>query len=266
MSNVELVNAFLTAIHFDRFAEIEARHLPNATFYSFRGPILRDSLAIADWHREFLKDYADCNYTDIEYVDAGDTVCVRATIQAKGYDWRSFQQRVLEVFEFEADGIAERRQFGMFPDIELEKPANASLTAATAFKGGDAGATATALEGFYAALLAGDLDSAATFLDPKASLIDSVYGVATGPEQMLGLLQALPRPLFGSWRVTHTYAGPKDGIAELRIDPHRPRLAQWVRVVEGKIMVIENYWMLREIGIEPRFHRERHPRQVIMPT
>jgi ketosteroid isomerase-like protein len=266
MSNVDLVNAFLTAIHFDRFAEIEARHLPDATFYSFRGPILRDSLAIADWHREFLKDYADCNYTDIEYVDAGDTVCVRATIQAKGYDWRSFEQRVLEVFEFEAGSIAERRQFAMFPDLALDKPAAASMTAAKGFRGGDVSTTAAAIEGFYAALLGGDLDSAAQYLDPKASLIDSVYGVATGPEQMLGLLQALPRPMFGSWRASHSYAGPKDGVVELRIDPGRPRLAQWVRMVEGKIMVIENYWMLREIGIEPRFHRERHMRQVILPT
>src|SRR5882762_7452175 len=66
MSNIDAVNALITAINFDRFAEIESLHQPDAVFWSFRGPTLHDSVSIADWHREFLRDYADCSYTELE--------------------------------------------------------------------------------------------------------------------------------------------------------------------------------------------------------
>ena len=59
MSNIPAVNELITAINFDRFSEIEAHHRPDAVFQSFRGPTLRDSVSIADWHRELLRDYAD---------------------------------------------------------------------------------------------------------------------------------------------------------------------------------------------------------------
>ena len=40
-----------------------------------------------------------------------------------------------------------------------------------------------------------------------------------------------------------------------------------MRVVEGKVLVIERHWMLREIGINPfvEYARDRHRRQVILP-
>ena len=75
---------------------------------------------------------------------------------------------------------------------------------------------------------------------------------------------ATPRPMMGTERVVQAYAGLKDGCVEIAIDPARPRLADWVRVVEGKIKVIESYWMLREIGLVET-ERKRHPRQVIYP-
>src|SRR5688500_15022043 len=109
MSNIDAVNALITAVNFDRFAEIEARHAPSATFWSFRGPTLQDSLGIADWHREFLRDYADCNYADLEYVSDESTVAVRATLEAKGYDWRAFTQRVVDVYRLEHEAVVERR-------------------------------------------------------------------------------------------------------------------------------------------------------------
>ena len=71
MSNIDAVNALLTAIHFDRFSEIEARHQPDVTFWSFRGPTLRDSVSVADWHRTFLRDYADCLAVVAKRVAAG---------------------------------------------------------------------------------------------------------------------------------------------------------------------------------------------------
>lgn len=265
MSNIDAVNALFTAVHFDRFAEIEARHNPDATFYSFRGPNLHDSVSIADWHRGFLKDYADCNYGEIEYVEAGDLVAARATITAKGYDWREFTQRVVEVFEF-AGGIKERRLYGMVPNLELGKAETQALTAAAGFKGGSAGATRTAVQAFYQAVLAGDVETAATHLDEKAALLDSVYGIANGPEAVLGQLVSLPRPAFGSWRISRVIAGPKDALVELAIDPTRPRRADWVRLVDGKIKVIETYWMFREIGIAPDFRQERHKRRAILPV
>jgi ketosteroid isomerase-like protein len=266
MSNVDAVNELLTAINFDRFAEIEARHNPDVVFWSFRGPTLRNSVAVGDWHREFLRDYADCNYTQLEYIEQGDAVAVRATIEAKGFDWRPFTQRVVDVLRFEDGGVAERRLYATTPDLELDKPATAAMTNATGFRGGSDSVTRAAVDGFYSALLAGDRQTAAMFLSEKAALVDGVYGIAVGPDKVLDALALVPRPLFGSWRVTNTLAGPKDALVELAIDANRPRAADWVRIVDGKIAVIEGYWMLREIGIESfATRRARHARQVILP-
>lgn len=266
MSNIDAVNALLTAIHFDRFAEIEARHAPDAVFHSFRGPTLRDSVSIADWHRGFLKDYADCNYTDLEYIESGNVVAVRATLTAKGYDWRAFTQRVVEVFEFAGDGepIVSRHLYAMLPDLELDKPATAALTHALESRGGNASASQSLVDGFYRALFAGDPEGAKVALAEKAALIDSIYGTAIGAENMFALMATIPSPAFGSWRVTRSVAGARDVLVEAAIDPNRPRAADWVRVVDGKIGVIESYWMLREIGITPE-SRERHVKQVILP-
>jgi ketosteroid isomerase-like protein len=267
MSNIESVNALLTAINFDRFAEIEARHQPDAVFTSFRGPTLHDSVGVADWHRLFLRDYADCNYSELEYVEDGDTVCVRATIEAKGYDWRPFTQRVLEVFRMEDGAIAERRLYGMLRDVELDKAAAAVMTNATGYRGGSAADTRRAVEGFYGALLAGKAEEAMGYLHEKSLMVDSVYGITTGQQNILDLLAQIPTPAFGYWRVNKVFAGPKDAVAELSIDPSRPRAGDWIRMVDGKIAVIEAHWMLREIGLNPyeNYAHDRHRRQVILP-
>jgi hypothetical protein len=264
MSNLSTVNELLTAINFDRFYEIEARHAPDVIFHSFRGPTLRDSISVADWHRQFLREYADCNYTDLEYIEQGDAVAVRATIEAKGYDWRPLTQRVVEVFHVGHEQVTDRRLYGMLRDVELDKPAQQALDAALEVRGGNASDTLRVIEG---ALAATDAESAAEFLDAKAVLIDSVYGIAVGPENILALMHATPRPAFGIERVTNIYAGEHDALVETAIDPTRPRLADWCRVVDGKIRVIERYWMLREIGVNPyvNYARDRHQRQVILP-
>lgn len=267
MTNIEAVNALITAINFDRFAEIEARHAPDATFISFRGPTCIDSISIGDWHREFLEAYADCNYGETEYIEQGDVVATRATITAKGTDWREFSQRVVEVFRVDGDEVTERRLYGMLPDLVLDKPATAAMTNATGYRGGSASATKSAVDGFFGNLLKGDRDTAKTFLDPKSAFIDSLYGIAIGPDAILDLIQATPKPIFGSWRIANTYCGPKDALVELAIDPSRPRAAHWVRIVDGKIAVIESYWMFREIGVDPFVEkRKRHVKQVILPT
>jgi len=268
MSNIPAVNALITAINFDRFAEIEAHHRPDAVFHSFRGPTLRDSVAIADWHREFLRDYADCNYTELEYIEEGNVVAVRATIEAKAYDWRPFTQRVVEIFEFDEHGeVAHRRLYGMLRDIELDKPATASLADAQGFKGGSASATKQTMEKLMAAVTVADMDRIKEVTHEKATVIDGVYGIATGVENLVGLIAARPLPPFGTERVTRTLAGEHDALLELSIDPARPRLAQWFRLVEGKIRVVEAYWMLREIGVNPyeNYANDRHRRQVILP-
>lgn len=267
MTNLEVVNALLTAINFDRFAEIEALHRPDATFTSFRGPTLRDSTAIADWHRSFLRDYADCNYTELEYVEEADTVAVRATIEAKAYDWRAFSQRVVEVFRVAGAEVAERRLYGMLRDVEFDKAAAAAMTNASGYKGGSAEATRTAVAAFYDALLKGDRESAAAFLHDKPVVIDGVYGTAAGAENIFDFLAAIPMPAFGRLRVTNIFAGEHDALVELAIDPGRPRFADWVRLVDGKIIVIEGYAMLRELGVNPyeNYAKDRHSRQVNLP-
>jgi hypothetical protein len=264
MSNIDAVNALITAINFDQFAEIEARHNPDVLFSSFLGPTLHNSVAVGDWYRTFLRDYADCNYTELEYLENGESVAIRATIEAKGYDWRAFSQRVVETYDFVEGGVAERRIYGMLEDLVLDKPSTASLTNAVEFQGGSANATQAAVDGFYAALLSGDKDTALTFLAPKATLIDTVYGIVNGPESIFELSTNIPMPAFGTNRVVRTFAGAKDALVEIAIDPTRPRRADWVRLVDGKIQVIETYWMLREIAVQPESKR-RHARQVIMP-
>lgn len=269
MSYTNAANALLTAINFDRFDDIAALHAPDVTFHSFRGPSLHDHGAVVEWQRAFLERYADCNYGEVEAFEDGATVCARATISAKGYDWRLFHQRVLEVLRFNEDEtVAERRLYGMLRDIEFDKAETAALKAAEEFPGGSASETKKLLAAFHPAMLAGEEATAKELLDEKAVLIDSVYGSAAGPEAILELLKETPRPPFGILRITGTFAGPKDGVVEMAIEPSRPRAADWVRVVEGKIMVIERYWMLREIGVNPlvEYSRDRHRRRVIMPA
>ena len=268
MSNIPAVNALITAINFDRFAEIEARHAPDAVFNSFRGPTLRSSVSIADWHREFLRDYADCNYTELEYIEQGATVAVRATIEAKGYDWRPFTQRVVEVFELDDDGqIVERRLYGMLRDIELDKAATASMADATGYKGGSASATRGVVDNFLAAVASGDVEKMQEPIHEKATIIDGIYGVAHGFENIAALSAARPKPAFGTLRVTNVLAGEHDALLEWAIEPARPRLAEWWRLVDGKVRVVEVYWMLREIGVNPmeNYAQDRHRRQVILP-
>ncbi|MEO8539187.1 MAG: nuclear transport factor 2 family protein [bacterium] len=268
MSNIPYVNELITAINFDRFSEIEAHHREDAVFHSFRGPTLRDSVAIADWHREFQRDYADCNYAELEYIEQGKSVGLRATIEAKAYDWRPFTQRVIEVFDFDDDGeIAGRRLYGMLRDLEFDKPTTASMTDALGYKGGSASATKATIDKFYGALFSGDPAGALEQMHEKATCIDGVYGIANGAQTILDFLRQIPMPAFGRLRVTNILAGEHDALVELAIDPTRPRFADWVRIVDGKIRVIEGYAMLREIGVNPyeNYANDRHRRQVILP-
>jgi ketosteroid isomerase-like protein len=268
MSNIDAVNALLTAINFDRFHEIEALHAPNAVFASFRGPILRSSVEIADWHREFLKDYADCNYAQLEYIEEGDNVVVRATLEAKGYDWRPFSQRVVEAFRANGSEVLERRLYGMLRDIEFDKPTQQALDDAMGFRGGSASATRKTIEGLFAALDAGDMDAVKASFHEKVAYIDGVYGIANGVDSMVALIDSLPRPQFGTERVTSLVCGEHTALAQVAIDPSRPRAADFFRLVDGKIRVIERYWMLREIGVRPHenYAQDRHVRKVIYPT
>ena len=267
MSNIDTVNALITAINFDRFAEIEALHAPDVLFNSFRGPTLRDSVSVGDWHRLLLRDYADCNYTDLEYIDTGDTVVVRATIEAKAYDWRAFKQRVVEVFEFEHGEITARRTYGMLRDIELDKLANASMEDALGYRGGSPSATRSTVEKLLAAAATHDDAAVKEFVHDKASLSDGVYGLANGADNLLALMAARPKPAFGSERLVALHAGEHTALLEFAMDPARPRLAEWLRLVDGKVRVVEAYWMLREIGIKPdvNYANDRHQRQVILP-
>ena len=139
MSNIDAVNALITAINFDRFAEIEARHSPDVTFSSFRGP---DAARAASASR--TGSGRSCAITPTATTPNWSTSrtarrsrCA-ATIEAKGYDWRPFTQRVIEVFAFEAGRVRERRLYGMLPDLELDKPATAAMNAALEFRGGSA--------------------------------------------------------------------------------------------------------------------------------
>lgn len=267
MSNIESVSALLTAINFDRFEEIQARHHPDVVFTSFRGPTVHGNVEVADWHREFLRDYADCSYIDVEFIESGDTVCARATIEAKGYDWRRFEQRVIEVFRFEEGLVLERRLYGMLRDIEFDKATTAAMTNALGYKGGSVAETSKTSAALGVALSARDAGAASALFAENPVVIDGVYGLAIGLDGMEMLAAARPKPAFGIERVTASYAGDHDAVSESSIDPARPRKAEWLRFVDGKILVDEVYWMLREIGVNPfeNYARDRHRRQVILP-
>ena len=267
MPHSDVAEALVTAINYDRFDEIQALHAPGVVFHSFRGPMLRDSVAVRDFHHELLERYADCAYTEAETVEDKEAVALRATIEAKGYDWRAFRQRVLDISRVEDGLIADRRLYGMMRDIELDKPALAAMDEAAAFRGGSARATRRLVRGLYEQLLAGEREEAAASLDENVTLIDSVYGIVSGVDAALDLLEATPKPAFGYPRLTAVVAGEKDAAVEIAIDPARPRIADWVRIVEGKARVIERHWMLREIGVNPfvEYSRDRHSRQVILP-
>lgn len=267
MSNIDAVNALITAINFDRFAEIEAHHAPDVNFQSFRGPNIRGSVALGDWHRLFLKDYADCNYTALEYIEDGDVVAVRATIEAKGYDWRSFTQRVLEVFRLVGGEVVERRLYGMFRDIEFDKPVNAAMDDALGYRGGSKAASRRAVEEMLAARAAGDGESTASAYHEKPVMVDGIYGLAAGTGAIESLVNARPRPAFGVERPTLIVAGEHDVVVESGFDPTRARRAEWYRLVDGKIRVVETYWMFREIGVRPdeNYANDRHQRQVVLP-
>ncbi len=267
MPTSDVADALVTAINYDRFDEIQALHAPGVVFHSFRSPMLRDSVAVRDWHRELLQRYADCAYTEVEAVEDSDAVAMRATIEAKGYDWRAFQQRALDIVRVEDGLIVSRRLYGMMRDIELDKPALAALDAANAFRGGSRRSTRKLVRGLYENLIGSDRDQAAGALDEKVTLIDSVYGIVTGVDAVLDLIEATPRPAFGAPRLTAVVSGEQAAAVEVAIDPARPRFADWVRIVEGKVRVIERHWMLREIGVNPfvEYSRDRHHRQVIFP-
>ncbi len=267
MSNSDAASALLTAINLDRFPEIEARHNPDVLFNSFRGPTLRGSVNVGDWHREFLSEYADCSYGDVETLEDGDAVACRATIEAKAYDWRAFTQRVLEVMDFEEGGIENRRLYGMLRDVEFDKPANAAMDNAKGYRGGSASATKRTVEAAFTALLASDFEAAKPHFHDKSVVIDGVYGLASGFDKIAAHLAAVPQPAFGVARATVVLASDHDAVVEVAIDPTRPRAAHWVRLVDGKVIVIETYWMLREIGVryDVTYDRDRHARKVILP-
>lgn len=268
MSHRQAAEALIRAINYDDFEAIMAAHHPTVLFHSFRGPILRDSYSVAEWHRDFLERYADCTYTEPEYIEDGDTVAVRAVVHAKGYDWREFEQNIVEVLEFDEPGlVVRRRMYAQQRDITLDKAATAAVTAANGAEPGDAATTRKTVADFYAALLAGERDTAAGLIAEKPAYVDSVYGVVSGADAMLDMIAQIPRPPFGAWRVMQTVAGEQAALVELAVDPSRPRAADWVRVVDGKVGVLEAFWMLREIGINPyeEYSHDRHSRRVIQP-
>jgi hypothetical protein len=135
------------------------------------------------------------------------------------------------------------------------------------YKGGSSSATRTTIEKLFAASASGDVDGIKEQSNEKATVIDGVYGVANGIDGVIGLVSARPKPAFGFERPTRTLAGEHDALVELAVDPARPRLAQWFRIVDGKVRVVEAYWMLREIGVNPmeNYAQDRHHKQVILP-
>lgn len=268
MSHTEAVQEFITDINFDRFAAIEAAHHPRATFHSFRGPNLHDSLAIEEWHRHFLRNYADCTYKEPEYREEGNTVAVAAIIEAKGYDFRRFNQRVLDIYELdENELIVGRRLYAMLRDIEMDKPVSQAHTFAVETQGGKPAKTKEVVTAFFDALLAGEADAAKELVYEKSAIIDSIHGIAAGADAIVEIFGAVPVPAFGIPRVSAITAGPNAAAVEVALDPGRPRAAYHVRVVEEKVAVVEVYWMLREIGYNPyeEYRQDRHLRRAILP-
>ncbi len=222
----------------------------------------------ADWYRDFLERYADCTYIDPELIEEGNTVAVHAVISAKGYDWREFEQNVVDVMDFDDRGlITRRRLYAQQRDVVLDKAPTAAMKAAKEADGGSQSATRKAVDAFYAAMLAGDADTAKGLIHDKSAYIDSVYGIGAGADTMLDIMAQVPQPTFGSWRITSSVAGKDAALVEMAIDASRPRAADWVRVLDGKVSVIEGFWMLREIGINPleEYSRDRHSRRVVQP-
>lgn len=268
MTHLEAVQELIEAIDYDRFTEIEALHAPGATFHSFRGPILHDAISIGDWHREFNRNYADLTYTENELIEDGDTVAVRTTFDAKGYDFRRFSQRALDVFELDSDDlVVHRRLYAMLRDLEFEKPVQTAYDFAVETRGGSVSGTRSAVTKFYESLLGGDAEGLPDLLHDKSAYIDSVYGVAAGKDAFAEIWAMVPRPAFGAWQIAAITAGDNAAVVELVIDPTRPRLAHFVRVVEGKIAVIEAYWMIRELGMNPfeEYARDRQHRRANLP-
>jgi ketosteroid isomerase-like protein len=268
MNHRTAAESLIRAINYDDFDAIMAAHDPDVSFQSFRGPNLRDSFSVREWHREFLERYADCTYTDPEYIEDGSTVAIRTVVNAKGYDWREFEQNLVDVLEFDEAGlVTKRRIYAQQRDVVLDKAATAALNAAKNAEAGSAPGNRTTVESFYNALLTGQADAAKAVLGEKCGYIDSVYGIVAGADAILDILATIPRPAFGSWRITGTRAGEKSALVELAVDASRPRAADWVRVVDGRIAVIEAYWMLREIGVNPyeEYSHDRHSRRVIQP-
>ncbi len=268
MSHIDAVNELIDAINRDRFDLIEAIHNDDVNFHSFRGPILNDAVAVGDWHRLFHNNYADLTYTENEFVEEGDKIAVRTTFDAKGYDWRRFSQRAVDVFDLTEDGgVSRRRLYAMLRDIELDKASNSAYEYALETKGGSASGTKTVVTSFYDALFAGDSDAAKELIHDKCAVIDSIYGIAAGKDAIVEVWQSIPRPAFGSLRITNIIAGGTAALVEFSLDGNRPRLAQWVRVIEDKVAVVETYWMLREAGFNSaeEYRHDRHLKKVILP-
>jgi hypothetical protein len=189
-------------------------------------------------------------------------------VSAKGYDWREFEQNIVDVLEYDAAGlVTRRRMYAQHRDVELDKAATAAMTAAKNAEGGSSSATRKTVGDFYMALLNGETDTAKGLLGDKCAYVDSVYGIVSGADAILEVIASIPRPAFGSWRLTSLHAGDKSALVELAVDASRPRAADWVRVADGKIAVIEAYWMMREIGVNPyeEYSHDRHSRRVIQP-
>lgn len=268
MSHIDAVNELIDAINRDRFDLIEAMHNDDVNFHSFRGPILNDAVAVGDWHRLFHRNYADLTYTENEFVEEGNVVAVRTTFEAKGYDWRRFTQRALDVFELSEDGgVQRRRLYAMLRDIEFDKPVNSAYEYAVGTKGGSASATRNVVTRFFDALMSGDGDAAKELIHDKCAVIDSVYGIAAGKDAIVEVWQSVPKPAFGTLRITRIVAGGTAALVEFSFDGSRPRFAQWVRVADEKITVVESYWMLREAGFNPaeEYRNDRHLKKVILP-
>ena len=265
---ISAVEQLASAINFDRFDDIQSLHAPGVRFHSFRGPNLSDNISVRDWQAELLERYADCTYTEEEVISSGDTAALRTTILGKGYDWRQFSQRALDIIRVDEDGrINLRHLYAMLRDIEIDKPIQAAFSRANEYPGGSESTVAELAEKFCELELSNNSEGADAILDENSVLIDSVYGTAVGAEASVSLLKATPVPAFGMSRMQTCIAGAKDAVVEFAVDPRRPRYADWIRVVEDKIVVIERYWMLREIGVNPfvEYSRDRHHRQVIMP-
>ncbi|MDZ7728513.1 MAG: hypothetical protein U5Q44_10180 [Dehalococcoidia bacterium] len=198
MSHIDAAKALIRAIDYDTFSQIETAHHPLCTFHSFRGPILQDALAIADWHRIFARNYADLTYTESEYIEQDDTVAVRATLEAKGYDWRRFHQRAVDVMEFdEYELVTGRRLYAMLRDIEFEKQVENAFKFASEAKGGKQAKTEEIVRNYYTAILSGDDETARGLLNEKCAHIDPIYGVAAGADAMVEIPASVPEA--GVW-------------------------------------------------------------------